>query len=160
MIEIYLMFVVEYIVSYDRSEFMEYRKFGSKYIIRMDKGEEIISKLKEFVIKEQIDLGYITGLGAVTDVEIGLFNTSEKKYYSKKFKEDYEITSLHGNISTMNGKTYLHLHMAISDKDQNTFGGHLNSATICVTGELIVEVLSGNIDREFSEEIGINVIKF
>ncbi|CRH92536.1 Predicted DNA-binding protein with PD1-like DNA-binding motif [Chlamydia trachomatis] len=139
---------------------MEYRKFGSKYLLRLDKGEEVLSAVKNFVVKENIKLGYLNGLGAVTDVQIGLFNTAEKKYYSNKFTDDYEISSLHGNISTMNGEPYLHLHMAISDKEQNTFGGHLNSATICVTGEIVVEVLDGEVDREFSEEIGINLIKF
>lgn len=139
---------------------MEYKRFGSKYVMRMDKGEELVQTLKDFVIKENIKLGYITGLGAVTDVEVGLFNTTEKKYYSQMFKEDYEVTSLHGNISTMNGEAYLHIHMAFSDKNQNTFGGHLNKATICVTGEIVIETIDGEIDREYSEEIGVNLIKF
>lgn len=139
---------------------MEYRKFGSRYVMRMDKGEEIIQTLKDFVIKENIKLGYITGLGAVTDVEVGLFNTEDKKYYSQTFTEDYEIVNLHGNISTMDGKEYLHVHLAFGDKNQSVYGGHLNRATICVTGELIIETIDGEIDREFSQEIGVNLIKF
>ena len=33
---------------------MEYRKFNNQVIVRMDKGEEIIEKIKEVALKENI----------------------------------------------------------------------------------------------------------
>ena len=35
---------------------MEYKKFGGVYAVRMDKGEEILAKLKEFAVKENVIL--------------------------------------------------------------------------------------------------------
>lgn len=139
---------------------MEYKKFGNKYVVRMDKGEEIVETLKNFCENEKITLGWVKGIGAVNKAKIGLFETSIKTYHSIELDGDYEITSLLGNISTMNGETYLHLHINLSDKEYKTYGGHLNSAVISATGELILETIEGTVDREFNKEIGLNLYKF
>ena len=61
---------------------MEYRKFGNKIIARIDKGEEILEKVKEIALKENIKLANINALGAVGEFTVGVFKTQEKKYYS------------------------------------------------------------------------------
>jgi uncharacterized protein len=139
---------------------MEFKKFGCKYIIRMDKGDEIIETLKSFCKDQNIKLGSVIGLGAVDRLTIGLFETGIKTYHSTEITGDYEITSFNANISTMKGDVYLHAHICVSDKEYKTFGGHLNKAFISATGEFIVESIDGEVDREFSEEIGLNLYKF
>jgi predicted DNA-binding protein with PD1-like motif len=139
---------------------MEYRKFGNKYVMRIDKGEEIVETLKKFCEDEQITLGWVKGIGAVNKATVGLFETESKKYHSTQLEGDHEITSLMGNISTMDGEVYLHLHINLSDGKYNTHGGHLTSAVISGTGEIVVEVIEGSVDRQFSEEIGLNLYKF
>ncbi|MCC5910272.1 MAG: DNA-binding protein [Clostridiaceae bacterium] len=138
---------------------MEYKKFDNKYIIRMDKGEEIVETLKNFCREEKIKLGWVKGIGAVDQVTMGLFETSIKKYHATELTGDFEITSLLGNISTMKGETYLHVHINISDAQYKTYGGHLNAAVISATGEFLIEAIDGEIDRSFSEEIGLNLYK-
>lgn len=139
---------------------MDTKSFGNKYIIRLDRGDEIVSCLKDFCLKKGITLGSVQGIGAVNNVTVGLFETETKEYHSTDFIGDFEITSLLGSISTMNGEVYLHLHMNFADKSHNTFGGHLSRAVISATGEFLVEAISGNVDREFSDEIGLNLYKF
>ncbi len=139
---------------------MEYRRFGNKYVIRMDKGEEIVKTLEEFCKKEEVELGWVKGIGAVNKATIGLFHIDTKEYHSTELRGDFEITSLLGNISTMEGEVYLHLHINLSDSQYKTYGGHLSSAVISATGELIVEVIQGSVDRSFNEEIGLNLYKF
>ena len=43
---------------------MEYRKFNNTIIARIDKGEEILEKVKEIVLKENIKLANINALGS------------------------------------------------------------------------------------------------
>lgn len=138
---------------------MEYKKFGNKYIVRMDKGDELVDTLKRFSKEQGIKLGSVMGLGAVNKVVIGLFETETKKYHSSEFTGDYEITSFHANISTMNGETYLHPHITISNNEYRTFGGHLTSAVISATGEFVIESIDGEVDREFNDEVGLNLYK-
>jgi predicted DNA-binding protein with PD1-like motif len=139
---------------------MEYKKFGNKYVMRIDKGEEIVDTLKKFCQDEKIKLGFVNGIGAVNKVRVGLFDTKSKQYNSAQLEGDYEITSLLGNISTKDGEVYLHLHINLSDANYNTHGGHLNSAVISGTGEIIIETIEGSVERQFSEEIGLNLYKF
>ena len=52
-----------------------------------------------------------------------------------------EITSLVGNVSQMDGEVYLHIHVNIADENNNVFGGHLTSAVISATGEIIIDII-------------------
>ncbi|WP_066894582.1 PPC domain-containing DNA-binding protein [Clostridium nigeriense] len=139
---------------------MEYKVFGETIVLRLEKGEEVIESIKNLCEKEDIGLGSISGLGATNHVTVGLFKVSEKKYYSNTFEEDFEITNLTGNISRMNGEVYLHIHGTFADIDGKCIGGHLNKAIISATSEIIINRINGEMGRQFSEEIGLNLIKF
>ena len=139
---------------------MEYRKFNNSYVIRINKGEEIVEKLKELCEKEDIKVAEITGLGASNLVEIGLFNVNTKEYKTTTFEGMFEITSLIGNATRKDGEVYLHLHINFSDETGNTKGGHLVRCKISATSEIIVNKIEGNVDRKLSDEIGLNLMKF
>ncbi|SDW16275.1 hypothetical protein SAMN05660923_00325 [Tepidimicrobium xylanilyticum] len=139
---------------------MDYKRFGSKYVLRLDKGEEIVESIKTLCSKEGIKLASVTGIGATNRAVVGLFETSTKKYHSKELTGDMEITSLTGNVSQMGGEVYLHLHVTLADPSYNAYGGHLTSAVISATGEIIIDTIDGEVDREFNEEVGLNLFKF
>lgn len=139
---------------------MEYTRFGNKVVARFDRGEEIIETLTELCKKEIINLASVSAIGAVGEATLGCFNTNEKKYYSNDYIGIYEIASLSGNVSTMEGEVYLHLHCALADEDCKTIGGHLNRAVVSATCEMVIDIIDGEVDRAFSEEIGLNLIKF
>ena len=139
---------------------MEYRKFDHTYIVRMDPGEEILEQVKALALKEHIQLASVQALGAINDFTVGVFKTDEKKYYANSFQGSYEIVSLTGTINTMDGEFYCHLHMSAGDDQGHVVGGHLNRAVISATCEMIVTVIDGQVDRQFSEEIGLNLLKF
>jgi predicted DNA-binding protein with PD1-like motif len=139
---------------------MEARASGNHWILRIDKGEEIVRTLEQFCREKGIRLGTVSGIGATDRATIGLFKTRTKEYVRKEMVGDHEITNLTGNISRMNDEVYLHLHINLSDPNYDTFGGHLNSAVVSATCEVVIRVLDGDADREFSEEIGLNLFKF
>lgn len=139
---------------------MEFKKFDSKYVIRLEKGEEIVESIKKLCEKEDIKLGTISGIGATNRAVIGLFETNTKEYHSKELTGDMEITSLVGNISQMDGEVYLHIHINLANEENKVFGGHLTSAIISATGEIVIDVIEGVVDRKFDEEVGLNLFKF
>ena len=139
---------------------MEFRKFGNKYVLRLEKGEEVVESIKKLCKENNIKLGAISGIGATNKAVVGLFETGSKEYHSKELTGNMEITGLVGNISEKDGEVYLHLHITLADQNHNVFGGHLNSAVISATGEIIIDAIEGNVDREFDEEIGLNLFKF
>ena len=139
---------------------MEYRRFGQSIVVRMDKGEEILEQLKAVAQAEQVKLAGVSALGAVNSFTVGVFKTGEKKYYSNSFEGDFEIVSLTGTVSTMDGEFYSHLHMSAGDCEGKVFGGHLNRAVVSATCEMVITVIDGRVDRTFSEEIGLNLFRF
>lgn len=138
---------------------MDYKKFNNTIITRINKGEEIISKIIEICEKENVKLANINALGAVGEIEIGLFDTDEKKYYSTRYTGDFEIVSLTGSITTKDGKLYNHLHMSVGDRENKVIGGHLNSAVVSATCELFIHTIDGEVEREFNDEVGLNLLK-
>ena len=139
---------------------MDYKRFGATIIARLDKGEEVLEQLEVISRKENIKLASVSALGATNDITVGVFRTAEKKYYANHFTGDMEIVSLTGTVSTMGGNYYAHLHMSAGDADGHVFGGHLNKCVISATCEMVINVIDGEVDREFNEEVGLNTFRF
>lgn len=139
---------------------MEFKKFNDTYVIRLNKGEEVISSLKELCKNEDIKLAEITGLGAANLVEIGVFNVNTKEYNTKIFEGMFEITSLVGNVTRKDGEVYLHIHINFGDEDGIVKGGHLVRTNISATSEIILRKIEGEVGRKLSEEIGLNLLEF
>lgn len=137
---------------------MKYRRFENSIIVRIDKGEDIVEQVKELALKENIKLASISALGAINEFVVGVFKTAEKKYYANEFKGDFEIVSLTGTINTMNGEFYSHMHLSAGNDQGEVFGGHLNKAIVSATCEMVVQVINGQVDRYYDEEIGLNLL--
>ena len=140
---------------------MEYRKFSQGYVLRLDPGEEIVTSLIRLVEQENVQLGSVSAIGAAGDVTIGIFSTREKQYYSQRYQGDYEISALVGNVTRREGKPYLHLHITIGNPvTGEVHAGHLTSAVISATLELFLQVWDGQVDRKFSDTVGLNLFEF
>lgn len=126
----------------------------------MDKGEEILAKIKEISLKENIKLASVQALGATDEFTVGVYKVDEKKYYANEFKGYFEIVSLTGTINIMNGEFYTHIHMSAGNDKGEVFGGHLNKAVVSATCEMVIDIIDGNVDRKYDEETGLNVFRF
>lgn len=138
---------------------MKYQRFEQTIIVRMDKGEDIVEQVKNVALKENIKLASISALGAINEFTVGVFKTKEKKYYANEFKGDFEIVSLTGTINTMNGDYYSHMHLSAGNAQGQVFGGHLNKAIVSATCEMVIQIINGEVDRYFDEEVGLNLLK-
>ena len=139
---------------------MEYKRFGNTLLVRLDRGEEILEQVRVLAERERIRLAAVQALGAVNDFTVGVFNTQTKTYASNDFRGPYEIVSLTGTIDTKDGGFYTHLHMSAGDAQGRVFGGHLNRAVVSATCEMIVTCIDGQVDRAFSEDVGLNLLRF
>lgn len=139
---------------------MKYQKFDKNYVLRVDKGEEVLESIKKVCEVENITLAYITGIGAVNYVKIGIFETDTKEYHSKELRGPYEITALTGNITRKDGEVYIHAHISVSDMEYNVYGGHLNATVVSATSEIFICSMDGNVGRRLSDDIGLNLFEF
>ena len=140
---------------------MEYRRFGDTYVIRMDRGEEIVESLTGFCEKEGLLLGTVEAIGAADHAVVGLYDVETRKYGKAVFDEPMEIIHLGGNITEKDGKPYIHLHIALCNAQMQMIGGHLNECRISVTCEMAVRAVQGRVERALDEAVtGLNLYRF
>lgn len=139
---------------------MEYRRFGETYVVRLDPGEEILTQIAALAEKEQIRLAEVSGLGALKELCVCVFDVAEKVFYDNSYAEALELLSLSGTITEKDGTPYLHIHAAAGDRTGRAVGGHLKRAVVSATAEIVVRVLEGSVGRRFDEAIGLNLFDF
>ena len=139
---------------------MQYRVFGDTYVVRLQRGEEVLACLRELCEKESISLGTVSAIGAVNHVVVGVYRVDEQKYVANTFDGVMELTSLMGNITEKDGEPYLHLHATFGDLTGKAIGGHLNEAVVSATCELFVRKVEGHVGRRLDPETGLNIFDF
>ena len=140
---------------------MEYRAFPEGWVVRLDVGDEVLDSLTRLCEREDIQLAEVSGIGAAGDVTVGIFNTKEKVYTSRRCQGEFEIAHLTGNITRQDGRPYLHIHTTICNPvSGEVYAGHLNQAVISATSELFVRRWSGQVGRKFSDCVGLNLLEF
>ena len=51
---------------------MEFKRFGEHYMVRLDRGEEVLAVLETFCREEGITAAEVVGIGAADRVTVGL----------------------------------------------------------------------------------------
>ena len=139
---------------------MEFQKFDDTYVIRIDRGEEVMSTLAGLCEKEGIRLASVEAIGAVDRAVVGLYDVGEKVYHKKEFREPLEIASLLGTVTEKDAKPYLHLHATLCDARMQTHGGHVNELHISATCEMVLRLIPGEVDRKLDDVTGLNLFQF
>lgn len=138
---------------------MEYKREPEKIIVRLDRGDEVVSSFLKIIKDEKLKGGFITAIGACDIAEVGLYEAEKQQYQSKRFEGDFEILSCIGNVSRKDGEPYLHLHISFGDKNYNVFGGHLSFCRISGTFEGAIGLTETEINRQKDPKTGLNVFK-
>src|SRR5215216_995783 len=115
------------------------------YTFRLKSGQDLFDSIESFVHEKGIGAGcVISGVGSLTHATLRL---ADRDFYSE-YDGHFEIVSITGTVS-IHGS---HLHIAISDGDGKTIGGHLESGCrIYTTAEIVIAVFNNVIyKREFA----------
>jgi len=134
-------------------------KEGKKYVLRCDRGEEVIEELKKFCQAKKIGAAFFSAIGAAAEVELAHYDVDKKRYSNKIIRQKLEINSLTGNIALMDGKIIAHGHGVFSDQAMQTQAGHVNRLTVAATCEIFLEVSKGKIGRRYDKETGLNLMQ-
>ncbi len=137
---------------------MKHKIYGDVFVMRFFKGEEIIKEMTDFLNRNKIMLASFSGIGAASSAILGFYSLKDKKYSWKEFTGEYEIISITGNVSLLDGKPFVHAHIMICDSKHNCFGGHLKEAVMGATAEIVLKPIKGKIERKLDEEIGLNLL--
>ncbi|MBP5262282.1 MAG: DUF296 domain-containing protein [Clostridiales bacterium] len=138
---------------------MKYRRFGDAIYIRVDKGEEIITKILEVCKAECIGSATFSGIGGLSEAQIQTFIPEKGEFETETVTGMLELVSINGNIVTDEDMNYFyHAHSLVSYKDGDRHivcGGHTKSLTVLYTGEIELRPVTGGcIKRIYNPETG------
>ncbi|MCS7257863.1 MAG: DUF296 domain-containing protein [candidate division WOR-3 bacterium] len=137
---------------------MEYLKLQDDFILKLHPEEEIITTIKQFVIKQKIKSGFLWGIGTAKEITLGYYDLKEKQYKKRIFVDDHEISSLIGNISYLSTDPIIHIHIVISPENFVSYSGHLFSAKVSATCEIMIKTYTKKLIRNTDPQIGLNLL--
>jgi uncharacterized protein len=113
------------------------------YTFRLKPGQDFIEEIERFAAEQDIQAGCILcAVGSFTHATLRLAN---RDFYTD-YDGHFEIVSATGTVSTLGS----HIHIAISDGDGRTIGGHLVSGCrIYTTAEIVLAAFP---DRAYHRE--------
>jgi len=136
---------------------MKFKKSGNKYLLRIDKGEKFPEKLVEFAKANNVKTAEVKGIGTVKNPVLSCYLPEKKSYVEKELPGDFEILSLVGNITMLEGKPFPHFHVALSDESFHGFGGHLQNCEITGTMELFIYPAEMMVTRRHDDETNLQI---
>ncbi|EHJ07080.1 PPC domain-containing DNA-binding protein [Staphylococcus simiae] len=127
-------------------------------LLVLEQGEDIVSAVTKIAEDHSKKFGTVSGIGACDDVTLNFYNLSTQQYEEHHIHQPLELTSLLGNISRIDDKAFAHLHATFGDDQYRTYSGHLAKAIVSATAEIVITLTDMDINREFNDHIGLNLL--
>lgn len=137
---------------------MRYIPSGNTSLLILDRGEELHTALDDFAKERGLASAWLSGLGGGDSATLGFYDMATKQYVWREFGEPFEILSLQGNLSLVDGKPFWHVHGVFSGRDFQAFGGHVKTLRIGLTGELHITPLDAPITRQQDDFTGLKLL--
>lgn len=123
---------------------------------KLSYGADLLEELTDVCRKENVQIGRVEALGAVSRARLGFYNQQTREYQFFELDQPLEITKLVGNVSLKDGKPMVHAHVTLADEAGKAFGGHLAPGTVVFACEFILQAFEGpTFERGFDEQTGL-----
>lgn len=132
---------------------------GRTFMGRMETGDDLLNKLTEFCIGENITHGQVSAIGALTRATVGFYNGVTLEYEIVDYENHCELVGLQGNISLKEGRPFVHAHISIADSKGNMLGGHLFEGCAVFACEWIIRELipDSPLERQYHKQTGLSL---
>lgn len=128
------------------------------YAVVFDKGDEVMAGLKAFAQDVGLSGAHFTAIGAFSEATLGYFERDRKRYKKLPIQEQVEVLSLIGDVALKDGRPEIHAHVVVGTSDGTARGGHILSATVWPTLEVIVTESPRHLRKSHDEETGLALI--
>lgn len=129
------------------------------WAIVFEKGDEVMEGLERFASENDLAGAYFTAIGAFQDATLYYFNWETKEYEDIPVREQVEVLTMAGNISSYQGKPKVHAHVVLGTRAGNARGGHLKEARVRPTLEVVVTETPEYLRRVHDDETGLSLIR-
>jgi len=129
------------------------------YVLVLETGEEVIKTLTSFAQANALYACQFTAIGAFRKATLGFFDFSKKDYKKIEVSQQTEVLSLTGDISQYKEAPQVHAHVVLGREDGAAQGGHLLSAEVHPTLEVVLNDAPFHLQRKMNAEVGLPLIE-
>lgn len=130
------------------------------FVAVLESGEEAFGCVQDFVKREGIFAAQLTGIGAFRDATLKYFDWEKKQYEDIPVREQVEVASLIGDVAQApSGEPALHIHVVLGKRDGTAMAGHLGSAHVRPTLEVIITESPTHLRKVKDPESGLALIR-
>jgi predicted DNA-binding protein with PD1-like motif len=130
------------------------------YAVILETGDEVVGCLARFAREAEVTGARLSGIGAFRRAVLQYFDWEAKAYQDIPVEEQVEVASLNGDIGVDEaGKPALHVHLVLGRRDGSALAGHLKSAEVRPTLEVLVTDTPAHLRRVKDVESGLALIR-
>jgi predicted DNA-binding protein with PD1-like motif len=130
------------------------------YAVILETGDEVMACLERFARAERVDGARLSGIGAFRKAVLAWFDWEAKEYRDIPVDEQVEVASLNGDIGVDEaGAPALHVHLVLGRRDGSALAGHLKSAEVRPTLEVLVTETPSRLRRVKDAATGLALIR-
>lgn len=115
---------------------------GRSFMGNLTRGADMLDGLTEVCRTGGVAHGSVQAIGALYGARLGYFNAEDKAYEYIEVGQHVEIVSLMGNISLLEGRPFIHAHLAVGDREGRVWGGHLAQGCRVYVCEYVIQELA------------------
>lgn len=132
---------------------------GRVFAVVFETGEDPVAGLTRFAEQEKLAASSFTAIGAFSEAMLGYFDWERKDYERIPVNEQVEVLALVGDVTLDGAARKLHAHVVLGMRDGAARGGHLLSARVRPTLEVVLTESPAYLCRSLDPESGLPLIK-
>ncbi|KFL25919.1 hypothetical protein JP74_15775 [Devosia sp. 17-2-E-8] len=130
------------------------------YAIILATGDEVTACLTAFAREAGLQAASFKAIGAFKSARLAFFDWEAKEYLPIAVDEQVEVASLTGDVAIgPDDKPALHIHAVLGRRDGSAVAGHLLSAEVRPTLEVILTVSPEYLRKKLDPNVGLALIK-
>jgi predicted DNA-binding protein with PD1-like motif len=149
-----------------RSKLIAESEHGRRYVLVLERGDELMSEVKAFSERERLRAAELTGIGAVSQARLAAFDPENREYVDIPDPGQTELVSLNGRVTLPQDadpndpppERQLHVHCVLSREDGSTIAGHVFELVVRPTCEVFVTESRAHLARGEDPDSGLPVI--
>jgi uncharacterized protein len=141
-------------------------ELGRRYLLVLERGDELMAEVKSFAERERLRTAEFTGIGAVSSARLAAFDPETREYVDIPDPGQTELVSLNGRITLPKdadptdppAERQLHVHCVLSREDGSAVAGHVFELVVRPTCEVVVNESAEHVARREDPDSGLPVI--
>lgn len=133
--------------------------FAKVHVFRAMPEKELLSQISKYSTEHKITSGVVIGIiGSVKNAQLNFLTRLPGGYETVNLTGPLEIVCAQGSIALKDETPIIHIHAILSNRD-SCFGGHLASATVFSTAEILIGELAYQLHRQLDDYTGLNELQ-